>query len=103
MSGLQYKDFLAAFENKGCCENDTTYFAWSNYQAHNWFYYDKPNSHREETYTMVFWKNDEVSGEVEIENLERYFIDTLIPTTEECALFELEYGVEYLIKPKEVI
>ena len=52
-----------------------------------------------ETYSDVTW-TEEVF-DICFENLFDLFSDTLSPTQEECTMFTLEYGVEYIIKPEQ--
>ena len=50
-----------------------------------------------ETYSDVTW--NEEGFDISFENLFNLFSDPLSPTQEECTMFSLEYGVEYIIKP----
>ena len=52
-----------------------------------------------ETYSDVTW-TEEVF-DICFENLFDLFSDPLSPTQEECTMFTLEYGVEYIIKPEQ--
>lgn len=52
-----------------------------------------------ETYSDITW-TEEVF-DICFENLFDLFSDPLSPTQEECIMFTLEYGVEYIIKPEQ--
>ena len=52
-----------------------------------------------ETYSDVTW-TEEVF-DICFENLFDLFSDPLSPTQEECTMFSLEFGVEYIIKPEQ--
>ena len=52
-----------------------------------------------ETYSDVIW-TEEVF-DICFENLFNLFSDPLSPTQEECTMFTLEYGVDYIIKPTQ--
>ena len=52
-----------------------------------------------ETYRDVTW-TEEVF-DICFETLFDLFSDPLSPTQEECTMFSLEYGVEYIIKPEQ--
>ena len=50
-----------------------------------------------ETYSDLTWIEEVF--DICFENLFDLFSDPLSPTQEECTMFSLEYGVEYIIKP----
>ena len=50
-----------------------------------------------ETYSDVTW--NEEGFDISFENLFNLFSDPLSPTQEECTMFSIEYGAEYIIKP----
>ena len=52
-----------------------------------------------ETYSDVTW--NEEGFDISFENLFDLFSDPLRPTQEECTMFNLEFGVEYIIKPEQ--
>ena len=53
-----------------------------------------------ETYSDVTW-TEEVF-DICFENLFDLFSDPLSPTQEECTMFSLEFGVEYIIKQEQL-
>lgn len=54
-----------------------------------------------EIYSDVTWKEEGFYFYISFENLFNLFLDPLSPTQEECTMFNLEYGVDYIIKPEE--
>ena len=52
-----------------------------------------------ETYSDVTWKKE--GFVIGFKNLFDLFSDPLSPTQEECTMFSIEYGVEYIIKPEQ--
>ena len=50
-----------------------------------------------ETFKDITWP----SFVIGFENLFNLFSDPLSPTQEECTMFSLEYGAEYIIKPTQ--
>ena len=52
-----------------------------------------------ELYTDVTWKKE--GFYIDFEALFDLFSDPLSPTQEECTIFNLEYGAEYIIKPEQ--
>lgn len=52
-----------------------------------------------EIYSDVTW--NEEGFDISFENLFDPFSDPLSPTQEECTMFNLEFGVDYIIKPTQ--
>lgn len=52
-----------------------------------------------ETYSDVTWVQEDFS--IKFKTLFDLFSDPLSPTQEECTMFSLEFGVEYIIKPEQ--
>ena len=52
-----------------------------------------------ENYTDITWRHPDLV--IGFEALFDLFSDPLSPTQEECTMFNLEYGVEYIIKPTQ--
>ena len=52
-----------------------------------------------ETYTDITWR--QLGHVIGFETLFDLFSDPLSPTPEECTMFSLEFGVEYIIKPEQ--
>ena len=50
-------------------------------------------------YSDVSWIEEDF--DICFENLFDLFSDPLSPTQEECTMFSLEFGVEYIIKPEQ--
>ena len=59
----------------------------------------KVNFFHNEVYNDVTW--DEEGFYISFENLFDLFSDPLSPTQEECTMFSLEFGAEYVIKPEQ--
>lgn len=52
-----------------------------------------------EMYSDIVYENENIN--VKFQTLFDLFSDPLSPTQEECTMFSLEFGVDYIIKPEQ--
>ena len=61
---------------------------------------EKVKFYHNQAFKAITWKLK--CFEIKFQTLFDLFSDPLSPTQEECTMFTLEYGVEYIIKPEQL-
>ena len=83
---------MALLEKSGLAEVDEKRFSYRIITEKVIFFHG-------EIFKEITWRQG--CPEIGFETLFNLFSDPLSPTQEECTMFTLEYGVEYIIKPEQ--
>ena len=83
---------MALLEKSGLAEVDEKRFSYRIITEKVIFFHG-------EIFKEITWRQG--GPEIGFETLFDLFSDPLSPTQEECTMFTLEYGVEYIIKPEQ--